>query len=567
MSAFGRKRVVFLGAMLAFAALFIVGRLYVVAVVHGDEYAEKSIRQYSPTHADLFDRGTIFFTSRTGDKMSAATLTSGYTLAIDPTHVADGEVLYTALNSHTEIDHSEFTLKVGRSKDPYEEISKRLEKKTADAIEAEALPGVIIAKDRWRFYPGGTLGAHILGFLGFSGDEYAGRYGLERYYEDTLVREGSQSFQNFFAELFSGVRAITDRGRGAGDLVLTIEPRVELELERELESIFTRWKPSRAGGIVMNPTTGEVYAMAVSPTFDPNQFQDVKDQSVFVNSAVEHVYEMGSIMKPLTMAAGIDSGVVSRTTRYEDKGFLIVDGARISNFDGKARGNVTMQEVLNQSLNTGAAYIAKKVGKEKFRNYFLDLGFGEETGIDLPNEVQGLVKNLDSPRDIEFATASFGQGIATTPIAMARALSALASGGRLPSPHVVSRIETELGVPRNITYESGRQVFKPETTEEITKMLVEVVDKALLGGTAKLPRYSVAAKTGTAQIPKEREKGYYDDRVLHSFFGYFPAYKPQFLVFLWSVAPNAAFASETLTKPFFDITKFLINYYEIPPDR
>ncbi|NDB61832.1 penicillin-binding protein 2, partial [bacterium] len=180
----------------------------------------------------------------------------------------------------------------------------------------------------------------------------------------------------------------------------------------------------------------------------------------------------------------------------------------------------------------------------------------------------GIIKNLITGRDVEIATISYGQGIALTPIQTVRALSILANGGKLVTPHIAKSIEYVDGNQVDLTFPKPRQVLEKETTDDVTDMLINVVDKALKKGQVKMERYSIAAKTGTAQIADPVNGGYYSDRYLHSFFGYFPAYNPKFIVFLYHVYPKGAeFASETLTDPFIQLTKLLINYYNIIPDR
>ena len=195
-----------------------------------------------------------------------------------------------------------------------------------------------------------------------------------------------------------------------------------------------------------------------------------------------------------------------------------------------------------------------------------DYGLGEVSGIDLPNDTLGLTANLNSPREIEHATASYGQGVAVTPMTITRALSVLANGGRLITPHIVKEVNYIYGLP-NKTEIQEKRVLKEGTAEDISRMLTTVVDDALLGGTVNLERYSIAAKTGTAQVASE-DGGYYDDKYLHTFFGYFPSYDAKFLIFLYVKFPQGErYASHTLTYPFMDMTNFLINYYDIPPDR
>jgi cell division protein FtsI (penicillin-binding protein 3)/stage V sporulation protein D (sporulation-specific penicillin-binding protein) len=302
------------------------------------------------------------------------------------------------------------------------------------------------------------------------------------------------------------------------------------------------------------------------PTFNPNSFSEENNVAIFQNDLVESVREMGSIIKPLTMATGIDLNKVTASTSYNDLGHVEANGKTVYNFDKKARGVITLQYALSKSLNTGFAYVVSKVGNKALADYFTSFGLGEKTKIDLPNEGTGLINNLKSPRDIEYITASFGQGIAMTPIEVVRAFSAIANGGKLVRPHMVKEIKYRVGLSKEANVEPPLQVIRKETSEAVTKMMVYNVDNSLLDGKAKNTRYAVAAKTGTAQIAENG--AYAEDRFLHSFVGYLPAYDPKFLVFIYTINPRGVnYASETLAKPFIELSKFLINYYQLPPDR
>ena len=556
--------------LICFFALIILSKLYWVQIIKGDEYAKQGDAQYTKPSSKVFDRGSILFETKSKSRVGVATIKDGYTLAINPKNIKDPETIYKILSQYVkDIDHDTFIKKASKTNDQYEEIMKRIDTDTGISIIELKLSGVEVVEDNWRTYSGNEMSAHTIGLVGFNGkDELKGQYGLEKYYENILSRNNSASNVNFFAELFSDIKYnIFENEKEEGDIVSSIDPTVENELEKTLEKIQDTWKSESVGGIIMDPNTGEIYAMALRPTFNPNNLKDIKNPAVFSNSLVESVYEMGSIIKPLTVAVGIDSGAIDKDFTYDDTGFLMLDNKRISNFDGKARGIIPVQEVLSQSLNVGAATIALKVGNEEFTKYFLSFGLGDKTGIDQPNEQEGIVKNLQSNRDIEHATASYGQGIAISPIETIRALSILANGGKLVRPHIIKEIDYSNGNNKIIPIEST-QVIKKETATDVTKMLVNVVDKALRKGAVKMDRYSIAAKTGTAQIADNKNGGYYTDRYLHSFFGYFPAYNPKYIIFLYQIYPkNVEYASETLTNPFIDMVKFLINYYEIPPDR
>ncbi len=561
-----RTRVI-LGAIIFVAAILVV-RLYFLQIVHGEEYRTQASDQYVSASGGFYDRGTIFFKDKDGREVSGATIKTGYLLAIKPIEIEDAQETYNNISQYLEIDEETFIFRATKEGDPYEEIQQRVDSDIAKKIIALDLDGVLLISQRWRYYPGKTLASHLLGFVAYDGDERNGRYGLERHFEDVLSRGESNLYVNFFAELFTNLRDVVfvPVAKREGSIVTTIEPSVQLHLEKVLLEMQDEWNSDFTAGIIMDPKTGEIRAMAVSPSFDLNNFEEAQTKQ-FANPLIERVYEMGSIVKPLTVAAGLDSKAITPESTYNDRGSLALDTYTISNYDGKARGVVKMQEILSQSLNTGVAYIADRMGKDEFRRYMYRYGVNEETGVDLPNEARNLTENLNSPRDIEYATASFGQGIAISPINMVRALAILPDGFS-EQPHVVSVIHSKTGITHKIDHSDVReQILSEQTSEEITRMLVEVVDEALLGGSVKMDRYSIAAKTGTAQMASP-DGGYYEDRFLHSFFGYFPAYDAQYIVFLMNVEPQGAlYASQTLTHPFMDITKFLINYYDIAPDR
>lgn len=505
-------------ALCIVAALVIVGKLYFLQIMHGEEYARLADAQSVELKNPLLNRGTIYFSAKDGTLLTAATLRD-----ISASSKADATSSPTAGSS-----------------------------------------------DHQRYYPGGSLAAQTLGFVAYNNDdEQKGRYGLERYYEQTLARGGAGTYSNFFVELFSELGSKEAAGGGQGDIITTIEPSVQSELERTLAAYAASWSPALAGGIIMDPSNGEIIAMAVSPAFDLNKFNEQTGTGIFKNPLPESVYEMGSIIKPLTIAAGLDSGTITEASTYNDTGCITLEQKKICNFDLRARGTIPMQEILSQSLNVGSAYVATKMGPDIFREYFLNrYKLGTETGIDLPGEIRGLVANLNSPRQVEYATAAFGQGIASTPVETVRALASLGNGGLLVAPHLVRAVKYDTGITRTLSWGSPQQILKPETSTAISRMLTKVVDTTLADGKLKMERYSIAAKTGTAQIANPAGGGYYEDRYLHSFFGYFPSFAPRFVVFLFAVEPTgASFSSQTWALPFGGLVKFLINYYNISPDR
>ena len=565
-----RSRIRFILALVVLAAILIIVRLYFVQIVHGDEYADKADRQFASGGSGLFDRGAIYLSNKDGTLISAATLATGFLVAINPQTLTDPESAHTAIAAvaSTTISREAFLASSAKKNLVYVEVAHRVTEENGKALAARDILGVQVLRERWRYYPGGSLASQSIGIVSYgSGDALIGQTGLEAVYDGTLARSGDSLYKNFFAELFSNVGNLLVNAKDAreGDIVTTIEPEVQTRLEHDLAKVNERYSSKKSGGIIMDPATGAIIAFASYPSYDGNNRQHV-DPSALGSSLVESVYEFGSIMKPLTMAAGLDAGIITPETTYDDTGCITVNKASICNWDLKARGVIPMKQIIVQSLNVGAAWVATELGQERFRSYFVRL-FGQKTGIDLPSEGRSLIGNLSKPQQIGYDTASFGQGIAVTPVQMIRALGALANGGVMVQPHLVSAIRLDSGIVRQLDWSQTIPVFSASAARATTEMMNAVVDEKLDNGKAKIPTMSVAAKTGTAQLTDGRG-GYHTDRFFHSFTGFFPSYNPRFIILLYTNDPQGVkYASETLNATFLDLVHFLIDYYQVPPDR
>ncbi len=565
-------RVAFFSSVATIVVLLFIVRLVFVQGVQGKEYKKQAEGQYVPAVTPIFNRGNIFLKSKLGEETPIASLEEYYTLAIQPNRIKSADNLLAELRlAEISFDEKSIRQKVAKTDDPYEEIVKEVSKKSVDVLKEKKISGLFFNKNYRRIYPQQSTGSQVVGFVGSNGNSLQGQYGLERAYDDTLERISTAPI-NVFADVFSDIDdTLREKVKKEdADIVLTMDPVALDALHEALESVVTKWNPELVGGIIMDPKTGKILAMDSLPSFDPNHYADYKT-SRFVNPNVESVFEMGSIIKALTMAAGIDSGKVTPETTYNDKGTIVLNGYKISNFDKKVRGVVSMQEVLNKSLNTGVTFVMQRMGQQEFARYFREVyGLVEKTGIDLPNEVNNLVRNLQSKEEVNYATASFGQGIALTPITTIRALAVIANGGYLVTPYLVDEVLYKDGTREKLTRKEPVQTLKKESSETITRMLVHVVDTELGQGKYSMKEYALAAKTGTAEIPKAGG-GYREDAYLHSFFGYYPAYEPRFIVLLYQVYPkggyDARYASQTLTEPFFDIAHTLLSYFSVPPDR
>ena len=395
-----------------------------------------------------------------------------------------------------------------------------------------------------RFYPFHALAAHVLGFVGETKEDshHKGRYGIESFYNDELAGK-RDDLTSRFSRLTEG-----------SDVVLTIDRNIQSVVEEILEKLISDYRATSGTVIVADPKTGAILALGSAPDFDPNDYSSFS-VSRFLNPAVESVYEPGSVFKLVTMAAGIDTGTVTPDTTYRDTGSLTLNGKTIKNWDEKSHGITTMTGVIENSLNIGAAFVESKIGHQVFLDYVNRFGVNEKTNVGLPGEVSGNTRSLEiDPRDINFATASFGQGVAVTPLQLIRAVSVIANKGIMMQPY----IRADVG-PKQV-----RRVISEETAKTITAMMVNAVDK---NHVAHIPNYTVAGKTGTAQIPDFKHGGYTNEYV-HTYVGFAPASDPRFIILVKIDKPaHAPLAGTTVVPAFREIAEFLLNYYTVPPDN
>ncbi len=445
-------------------------------------------------------------------------------------------------------------------------LARRLTEQQVTAVKALGIKGIGVQYETDRYYPSGSLLATVLGFLGYGSNGREGQYGIEGYFNEELsgtVDVTKESSGNFFSKLMTPSSHSIDAPRPA-DVVLTIDRNIQAYAEERLEAVLAQWHASGGTVIIEEPKTGKILAMVDRPDFDPNNYS-AANPSAYINRGVQSIFEPGSSFKPITMAAGLDMGKVTPATTYTDPGVIDIGGFKIHNFDNASHGTVSMTTVLEKSLNTGVAFVEGLLGQDNFLNYVVNFGFGQQTGIDLPGESNGNIANLYSGRQINFVTASFGQGLAVTPIQLISAYAALANGGKLMKPYVVDHVRYEGGKTEVTQPEVVAIPISEKTSDKIKTMLVSVVDNGF--DKARIKGYDIAGKTGTAQIP-DGKGGYEEGTFIHDFLGFAPASDPRFVILIKMDRPQGiTFAADSLSPTFRELAQFLINYYNIPPTR
>ncbi len=403
-------------------------------------------------------------------------------------------------------------------------LARKLDPEQGRRLERLSLDGVGVVMEGRRFYPKGPFLSHVLGFAGMDGE---GLEGVEHRYESYLRGEKRMMVLQRDALGRSVFPAdVTERNPTPGhNLALTIDEVIQYITERELEDAVTRAQAKSGTMIVLDPQTGAVLAMAVSPRFDPNVVSNLSPER-WRNKALADAYEPGSTLKAVVAAAAIEERVVKPNTMvFGEHGRMTIANTVIH--DHEKLGWVSFSQVIQKSSNIGAAKTGMALGEQRLHRYLQTFGFGQKTEIDRPGEGAGLVKRPKDWGRRSVASISMGQEIGVTPLQMVSAIAALANEGILMKPYVVSEIRTPEGhLLKRVSPQVRRRVVSPETAHTVTKILEGVVTDGT-GGKAAIPGFRVAGKTGTAQKIDPRTGSYSVSRFVTSFAGYVPAYNPR----------------------------------------
>jgi cell division protein FtsI/penicillin-binding protein 2 len=439
-------------------------------------------------------------------------------------------------------------------------LGRKLEPNIAEEVKRLDIKGLGFVTEAKRFYPKGKLASHVLGFVGIDNQALEG---VELQYDKYMNTVGGKvSFGRDASgrTLSSGV----DREAKGNNLVLTIDEGLQYLVEKELNKAITTWRASAASVIMMDPLSGEILALANRPSYDPNN-PGVSRNSDRRNRAITDCYEPGSTFKIIIGTAALEEKIAKPGTLFDvHKGFIEVGGKTIH--DIHKYGTLTFKEIIQKSSNVGTITIGSKLGKERIYKYAKLMGFGESTGIDLPGEVSGWISPPEKWSGTSIGAISIGQEVAVTPLQILRAYSAIANGGFLVRPHVVSKIITPEGHVIDPTRDNSmKRVISESTAKTFKEILKSVVEEGGTGRKAYVEGNEVAGKTGTAQMINPVTKRYSKENFVSSFVGFVPADNPRLAMIVVVYEPKGQIYGGVVAAPVFrEIASQALSYLNIP---
>jgi cell division protein FtsI/penicillin-binding protein 2 len=553
----------------------IIFRLFYLQIIRHDYYQQQALADQQKQYTITADRGVIEAHQQDGT-IPLVLNEKLYTLYADPTLVKQPQAAADKLSGITQGDSGKYASLMRTKNTRYVVLAKRLSQGQMDAITKLKLPGVGLQAQDYRTYPEGGLAAQILGFVNGDGQ---GTYGIEQYFNKQLA--GTPGRVKAITDA-SGVPLAASRDnvqiapKPGSDITLSIDVSMQQKLEQILQQGLKNARSKSGSAVIIDPYTGKIKAMANWPSFDPSQYYKTTDISSFNDAAISSQLEIGSIMKTLTMSAGLDQKVVTPDSTYHDPGYVKVDGFTIKNVEGIPTDPTSMKDVLKYSLNTGAVYVLKQIGggdiNSKARNIWHDymtqhFELGKPTGVQLPNEAAGSIPdpNKGYGLDLQYANTAFGQGMSATLLQMAAAVSSVVNGGTYYKPSIIDSVGSADTKPQIVR----QHVISPTASAQIRGMLQYVFEQNHTGYSSKLhDGYVVGGKTGTAQIPAPGG-GYKDGVYNGTFIGFTGGDKPQYVMAVLVNAPDLpgyeTAGAEAAAPIFGQIDDMLINDFNVLP--
>jgi len=564
--------------LLVITAVFVI-RLFYLQVIRHDYYQSAALQGQLKEYEIPAKRGIIEAHNGSGVVPIVLNETK-YTLFADPKYIKDAKAASEAVKSVIQGNASEYESKMRTQDTRYVVLAKRLSHDQAKSIDGLKLKGIGTREAEYRTYPQGQLASQLLGFVN---DDNEGKYGLEQALNSQLA--GTPGLLKAITDaqgipLASQKDNILTEPKNGKRVVLTVDIGMQQQLEDILKQGLDSANSKSGSAVVINAKTGEIKAMANYPTYNPAEYNKVEDTSLFTNAAVSSPLEVGSIMKPLTAAAAIDKGLVNRNTTYFDPSYWIVDDAKITNIEevGGA-GTKSVQDIIQQSLNTGATWLLMQMGggqvNEQARVTWHDYmtnhyQLGKLTGVEQGYESEGYVPD---PKEgfglnIQFANSSFGQGMSATPLQMGAAIASIVNGGTYFKPHLVDKFIEDNGKETDIQPEVVKQgTISQGASKEIREIMEYAFSKnhTFYGMPDIRPEYSIGTKTGTAQVPKPGG-GYYEDRYNGTFAAFVGGEDPEYVIIVRVNEPKiGGYAGAKAAAPIgVKILNMLIDNYDVP---
>lgn len=548
------RRIRLLFVLLALALAGSLARAVWLQGVRAQPLSSLAAKQQRQTLELPARRGTIF--DRNGVPLALGEQAT--TVYADPTQIQNARLVALAAEKALGLDAETIFPQLKDTSSAFVYLKRKADSAKAELLRKRQLPGVGFYTEERRRYPQGAVGAQV---LGFAGQDNKGLAGIELQLDDVL--RGRPGRETVIRDPFGRVVDVLSETaeRQGRDVFLTLDHRIQAKAEDVLRSTVRQWGAKSATAVVLDPSTGEIYAMATAPTFDANRFAEASPDAQR-NRTVSDTYEPGSTFKLIPVAGALSEGLVTPHSAFTLPTSIQVADRVIHEHEPRPTVRMTVADIVAQSSNVGAITLAQELGSKRLSSWVDRFGFGSKTGLDFPGETSGIVPPLERWSGSTIGTLPIGHGIAVTPVQMAAAYAAVANDGVWLQPHLVEHVGG-----RASAHVDRRRILRHDVASQLATMLTGVVAEGGTGLAAAVPGYHVAGKTGTAAKPLPDGSGYSTSRYVASFVGFVPATRPRLVILVTVDEPSTIWGGVVAAPAFQALAQFALQYLEVPPDN